>query len=45
MEEKNNKHVLMVPYPSQGHLNPMLQFSKRLSTKGVKVTMVTTIYI
>lgn len=41
----SNKHVLMIPYPSQGHLNPMLQFSKRLSTKGVKVTMVTTIFI
>lgn len=38
-------HVLMVPYPSQGHINPMLQFSKRLSTKGVRVTMVTTIFI
>lgn len=40
-----SKHVLMVPYPSQGHINPMLNFSKRLSTKGVKVTMVTTIFI
>ncbi|CAK8578670.1 unnamed protein product [Lathyrus sativus] len=47
MEERkcSNMHVLMVPYPSQGHINPMLQFSKRLSTKGVKVTMVTTIFI
>lgn len=50
MEENNirmgkSKHVLMVPYPSQGHINPMLNFSKLLSTKGVKVTMVTTIFI
>ncbi|RDX80630.1 UDP-glycosyltransferase 74F1, partial [Mucuna pruriens] len=47
MEEKvsEDRHVLMVPYPSQGHINPMLQFSKRLSSKGVKVTMVTTIFI
>ncbi|MED6135629.1 hypothetical protein PIB30_048419 [Stylosanthes scabra] len=39
------KHVLMVPYPSQGHLNPMLQFSKRLTTKGVRSTMVITKFI
>lgn len=47
MEERVSgcRHVLTVPYPSQGHINPMLQFSKRLSTKGVKVTMVTTIFI
>ncbi|KAK7359114.1 hypothetical protein VNO77_01060 [Canavalia gladiata] len=47
MEERVNscRHVLMIPYPSQGHINPLLQFSKRLSTKGVKATMVTTIFI
>ncbi|KAJ1405411.1 UDP-glycosyltransferase family, conserved site [Sesbania bispinosa] len=50
MEERKSKvsgcrHVLMIPYPSQGHINPMLQFSKRLSIKGVRVTMVTTIFI
>ncbi|OIW17928.1 hypothetical protein TanjilG_17764 [Lupinus angustifolius] len=50
MEEKKSKvnvrkHVLMIPYPSQGHINPMLNFSKRLSTKGVCVTIVTTIFI
>lgn len=47
MEERVSgcSHVLMIPYPSQGHINPMLQFSKRLGTKGVRATMVTTIYI
>ncbi|KAK7399695.1 hypothetical protein VNO78_10884 [Psophocarpus tetragonolobus] len=47
MEERVSgyRHVLMVPYPSQGHINPMLQFGKRLSTQGVRVTMVTTIFI
>ncbi|KAL1365994.1 hypothetical protein HN51_013914 [Arachis hypogaea] len=50
-EERRNskvmseKHILMVPYPSQGHLNPMLQFSKRLSTKGVTSTLVITKFI
>ncbi|KAL9233150.1 hypothetical protein vseg_008180 [Gypsophila vaccaria] len=35
-------HVLVFPYPIQGHINPMLQFSKRLASKGLKVTLVTT---
>ncbi|XP_039039504.1 UDP-glycosyltransferase 74F2-like [Hibiscus syriacus] len=38
-------HVLAIPYPSQGHINPMHQFSKRLSSKGLKATFVTTIFI
>jgi len=43
MEEKNNKsHILILPIPGQGHINPMVQFSKRLASKGVnKVTLVT----
>ncbi|CBI24721.3 unnamed protein product, partial [Vitis vinifera] len=35
-------HVLVIPYPVQGHINPMLQFSKRLASKGLKVTLITT---
>ncbi|KAJ4833528.1 hypothetical protein Tsubulata_030063 [Turnera subulata] len=35
-------HVLVLPMPAQGHINPMLQFSKRLAAKGIKVTLVTT---
>src|SRR5690242_7514857 len=44
MEEKTNKsHVLVLPFPVQGHINPMIQFSKRLASKGsVKVTLITT---
>ncbi|KAK8548254.1 hypothetical protein V6N13_054942 [Hibiscus sabdariffa] len=47
MEEKakNSVHVLVIPYPSQGHINPMLQFSKRLSSKGLKPTFATTNFI
>ncbi|CAI0379630.1 unnamed protein product [Linum tenue] len=37
-------HVVLLPYPSQGHINPLLQFAKRLSSKGVKATMATTHY-
>ncbi|XXG89413.1 hypothetical protein AAC387_Pa12g1415 [Persea americana] len=37
-------HVVVVPYPSQGHINPLLQFAKRLSSKGLKATLATTHY-
>ncbi|KAI3930336.1 hypothetical protein MKW92_050003 [Papaver armeniacum] len=36
-------HVLVLPLPVQGHINPILQFSKRLVSKGIKVTLFTTI--
>uniref|UniRef100_A0A2N9JBC5 Glycosyltransferase n=1 Tax=Fagus sylvatica TaxID=28930 RepID=A0A2N9JBC5_FAGSY len=35
-------HILVIPYPVQGHINPMLQFSKRLASKGPRVTFITT---
>lgn len=38
-------HCLVVPYPITGHINPMLQFSKRLQHKGIKVTLAYTEYI
>ncbi|XWS09459.1 hypothetical protein CRYUN_Cryun40dG0086400 [Craigia yunnanensis] len=38
-------HVLVIPYPSQGHINPMLQFSKRLFSKGIKTTLAITLFI
>ncbi|CAA6658962.1 unnamed protein product [Spirodela intermedia] len=39
-------HALIVPYPSQGHINPMLQFAKRLASRGgPRVTLVTTRFI
>ncbi|XP_030942266.1 UDP-glycosyltransferase 74E1-like [Quercus lobata] len=44
-KERNNAykaHCLVLSYPTQGHLNPMLEFAKRLEHKGVKVTLVTT---
>ncbi|KAL0421303.1 UNVERIFIED_CONTAM: UDP-glycosyltransferase 74B1 [Sesamum latifolium] len=37
-------HVIVLPYPSQGHINPLLQFAKRLASKGVKPTLATTHY-
>ncbi|KAK6266351.1 hypothetical protein QUC31_017188 [Theobroma cacao] len=34
-------HVLVMPLPVQGHINPMLQFSKRLGSEGLEVTLCT----
>ncbi|KAK8480867.1 hypothetical protein V6N11_051357 [Hibiscus sabdariffa] len=46
MENKPNKpHVLVFPFPGQGHINPMLQFAKRLLSKGVKAALVSTLYL
>ncbi|CAJ1947025.1 unnamed protein product [Sphenostylis stenocarpa] len=45
MEEKGKTrraHCLVLPYPSQGHVNPMLQFCKLLEHQGVRITLVTT---
>ncbi|XP_030940756.1 UDP-glycosyltransferase 74E2-like [Quercus lobata] len=35
-------HILVIPYPLQGHINPMLQLSKRLASKGPRVTFIAT---
>ncbi|KAJ4723798.1 Glycosyltransferase [Melia azedarach] len=46
MEEKLYRvHVLIVPYPAQGHINPAFQFAKRLAYKGIKSTLALTNYI
>ncbi|KAF2289035.1 hypothetical protein GH714_024311 [Hevea brasiliensis] len=49
MEKEEEKayraHCIVLPYPTQGHINPMLQFSKRIQHKGVKVTLVNTRFI
>ncbi|ERN20294.1 UDP-glycosyltransferase 74E1 [Amborella trichopoda] len=43
VEKGRGGHVLVLPYPTQGHINPMLQFSRRLTHKGLRVTLVITI--
>ncbi|KAL5702821.1 hypothetical protein ACHQM5_027987 [Ranunculus cassubicifolius] len=40
----NQKHFLLVTYPLQGHINPGLQFAKRLIQTGAQVTFVTTVF-
>lgn len=45
MEIENIKgHVLVLSYPSTGHTNPMLQFSKNIASRGLLVTFVTFSY-
>jgi UDP-glucose:(indol-3-yl)acetate beta-D-glucosyltransferase len=40
--EKTNIKILVVSMALQGHINPMLNFAKRLISKGVHVTIATT---
>lgn len=42
--EKERGHVIVLTYPAQGHINPLLQFCKRLVSKGLKATLATTHY-
>ncbi|AQK83517.1 gallate 1-beta-glucosyltransferase [Zea mays] len=34
----HNIHILLICYPSQGHINPMLRLAKRIAAKGILVT-------
>lgn len=38
-----NTHILAIPFPLQGHINPMIQLCNRLASKGIRVTLVTTV--
>eukprot|EP00253_Pinus_taeda_P003154 PITA_03154 len=38
-------HALVLPYPTQVHITPMMQFAKNLASKGVTVTFVITHHI
>ncbi|BFG42558.1 hypothetical protein CerSpe_288320 [Prunus speciosa] len=44
-ERAYKAHCLVLPFPSQGHINPMLQFSKLLNHKGIKITLANTIFV
>ncbi|KAJ4836374.1 hypothetical protein Tsubulata_024132, partial [Turnera subulata] len=37
-------HAVCIPYPAQGHINPMLQLAKVLHFKGFHITFVNTEY-
>ena len=38
----DQSQILVFPSPGQGQMSPMIQFSKRLASKGVRVTLVAT---
>ncbi|CAN0843688.1 Mogroside IE synthase [Linum grandiflorum] len=40
-----NPHVIILPCPAQGHINPAVQFSKLLVSKGLKVTLVISTHV
>ncbi|KAH6804511.1 hypothetical protein C2S51_032758 [Perilla frutescens var. frutescens] len=40
--KKQKPHCLILPFPIQGHINPMIQFSKRLADKGITITLAAT---
>ncbi|GLJ25432.1 hypothetical protein SUGI_0487030 [Cryptomeria japonica] len=35
-------HVVVFPYPAQGHINPLVEFAKRLVSHNLMVTFITT---
>ncbi|CAL4924657.1 unnamed protein product [Urochloa decumbens] len=45
-EADQSIHVLLVSYPTQGHINPLLQFGKRLAARrGVRCTLAVTRHV
>nr|BAF75879.1 glucosyltransferase [Dianthus caryophyllus] len=42
-EDKQKPHFLLVTFPAQGHINPALEFAKRLLRAGVDVTLATSV--
>ncbi|KAL8060969.1 hypothetical protein ABFX02_02G058300 [Erythranthe guttata] len=42
--ESYKPHAVCIPFPAQGHINPMLKLSKLLHTRGFFVTFVNTDY-
>ncbi|CAA2996202.1 UDP-glycosyltransferase 74E2-like [Olea europaea subsp. europaea] len=38
----NKPHIIVFPFPAQGHINPALEFSKCLASNGLKVTIILT---
>ena len=38
----HSQHVLVLPFPAQGHVKPLMLFSHKLTEHGIKVTFVNT---
>ncbi|ESQ27289.1 hypothetical protein EUTSA_v10019687mg [Eutrema salsugineum] len=44
VSSSQKRHAICIPYPAQGHINPMLQVAKLLHARGFHVTFVNTDY-
>ncbi|CAN8291911.1 unnamed protein product [Cochlearia groenlandica] len=44
VSNETKPHVVCVPYPAQGHINPMMKVAKLLHIRGFHVTFVNTVY-
>ncbi|XP_075494005.1 7-deoxyloganetin glucosyltransferase-like [Primulina tabacum] len=42
--DESRGHAVCIPYPAQGHINPMLKLAKLLYHKGFRITFVNTEY-
>lgn len=42
MGSLNKPHAVFVPYPAQGHVNPLMQLAKLLHSRGFYITFVNT---
>ncbi|KAI4354963.1 hypothetical protein L6164_003782 [Bauhinia variegata] len=43
-DHSQKPHVVCIPFPAQGHINPIMQFAKILHRKGFYITFVNTEY-
>lgn len=44
MASSGKNHAVFIPYPAQGHINPMLKLAKILHFRGFHITFVNTEY-
>lgn len=44
LSKMEKPHAMFIPYPAQGHINPMLKLAKLLHHKGFYITFVNTEY-
>ncbi|XP_022154377.1 7-deoxyloganetin glucosyltransferase-like [Momordica charantia] len=44
LSKMEKPHAMFIPYPAQGHINPMLKLAKLLHRKGFYITFVNTEY-
>ncbi|XP_050223445.1 UDP-glycosyltransferase 83A1-like [Mercurialis annua] len=45
MGRSSKPHVILVPYPAQGHVAPLMKLAYNLASHGIKVTFVNTEFI